>query len=161
MEKGKDYRIRFSLNPSLSIPEGPIGFVEEFSVELVWQSPTGLVTLATLVAHDNKSSVLDDPCASGVNFAYPDCPPGAPGDYGVWRDYDFELSELLCGLAGSSPSAATFIDSFAELDAGQKLDFQLRVNFSTKDNFDNCGEGLFLDQLSFDVLCTGWGGTCQ
>jgi hypothetical protein len=158
VKEGEDYRLRFALRPELSVDEGSVGFVEDFSVELMYQSGTGLVSVATLVCHGSKCDDAGfDPCKSGVNFKYPGClGAGDPGDYGAWREYDFAISEILC--SANNPFAETFLGTVAA--AGQ-AQFQLKISFKTVNNADNCGAGLFFDEFSYDRLCTGWDATCE
>ena len=158
VKEGEDYDLRFALRPELSVDEGSVGFVEDFSVELMYQSGTGLVSVATLVCHGNKCDDPGfDPCKSGINFKYPGClGEGDPGDYGAWRDYEFKLSDVLC--SANNAFAQTFLGTVAVLGEAQ---FQLKVSFKTVNNADNCGAGLFFDEFSYDRLCTGWDATCE
>ena len=162
VKKGSDYSVEFSLRPELSLDEGPYGFLEGFTVKLIWESGVGDQTLATLVCHAAECDVLGNPCASGINFDYPTCGgPSAVGDYSQWTDYSFVLSEVLCAEAATNAAANSFISSLNALPAGSTLPLRLAVSMSTSDNVDNCEEGLFLDEVRFAHLCTDWTGVCQ
>ena len=159
---GEDYTISFSLNADLSVAEGAFGFVEAFTVDLVWiPDEGGVQVVATLVCHAGKCDVLGDACASGINFDYPGCS-SPQGDYGQWKEYNFSISEALCG---ENATDATDVFLTTLKTPGKTVALQLRIDFQTLDNIENCGTGLHIDNVVWGQLCPGpdgvaWDGTC-
>ena len=74
------------------------------------------------------------------------------GDYGHWVSKSFSLSEVLCSVNNSI--AATFVQTLKTTGTNT---FWLEVNFKANDNFDNCGTGLYVDNLVLSETCVDWG----
>ncbi len=154
---GKDYNFKFGLRADLNLEEGALGSLEQFRVRVMGYDGKGApIELATLVCHDATCSTAD-PCASGVNFRYPGCASYEPtGDYGKWLPFSFKLSETLC--KGGTPLAESFVNYLADQKSTGKVFFQ--VDFSSVDNYKNCGAGLFVDDVQVQERCEPWLAVC-
>jgi len=162
IQYGKDYMMSLDLFADLSVKEGYLGWTENFTVKLLAQTPSGISPMATLVCHAGECDVPGDICASGINFTYPGCGDNPIdvanglisnyGDYGHWVSKSFSLSEVLCSVNNSI--AATFVQTLKTTGTNT---FWLEVNFKANDNFDNCGTGLYVDNLVLSETCVDWG----
>jgi hypothetical protein len=165
IQSGKDYELSLSLFADLSIQEGYLGWTENFTVKLLTQTPSGVETLATVLCHAGECDVPGDICASGVNFTYPGCGDNPTevangnitnyGDYGHWVTKSVSLSDVLCGL--NTSIAQTFVQT---LQLTGTNTFWVEIFFKANDNFDNCGTGLYIDDLVLSETCSDWNG-CQ
>jgi hypothetical protein len=165
IQSGKDYELSLSLFADLSLKEGYLGWTENFTVKLLTQTPSGVDTLATVLCHAGECDVPGDICGSGVNFTYPGCGDNPTevangnitnyGDYGHWVTKTVSLSDVLCGL--NTSIAQTFVQT---LQITGTNTFWVEIFFKANDNFDNCGTGLYVDDLVLSETCNDWNG-CQ
>lgn len=102
------------------------------------------------------NEVVVDVCDKGVNFKYLSCGGDVKGDYDKWNSYSFSLSEVLCMediLSVTGIFLVTFIDQ-----GSANICFKVVVKMF--DNINNCGSGLYFDNVQFLFFCNSWSGVC-